>query len=71
MTKSDYQKSYDNALQIWDNLNYNKIEPYHETEECPMHPYHYFQLSQVHNFKVLNGNNYNEYINIWRIKNQK
>ena len=70
MEKSDYQKSYDEALSIWDNLDYKKADPYFETDECPMHPYHYFELSNVHHFKLMNGNTYKEYIDIWKRKNK-
>ena len=64
---SDYQKSYEKALELWDGLEgVIKEEPFGETSKCPMHPYHYFQLSQVYNFKVINGNTYTEYLEKWR-----
>ena len=31
-----------------------------------MHPFNIFTLSRVHNFNVLNGKNYEEYIQIWK-----
>ena len=70
MSKSEYQKSYDEALKFWDNLNYTKVEPFHETNYCPMHPYHFFELSQVSHFNINNGKNYKEYISIWKSKNK-
>ena len=67
MVKSAYQQSYDDALGIWDGLEgVVKEEPFNETEKCPMHPYHYFQLSQVRGFTEMNGNTYAEYIAKWR-----
>ena len=66
MEKSEYEKSYDKALGIWDNLeNVNKIEPYYQTTECPMHPHHYFHLCQVRGFKEKNGDCYEDYVTIW------
>ena len=62
MEESDYEKD----LKIWDNLqNVNKVEPYLQTEDCPMHPYYYFHLCQVRGFKEKNGNCYEQYIAIW------
>tara|TARA_B100000131_G_C17953673_1_gene547501 strand:+ start:424 stop:657 length:234 start_codon:yes stop_codon:yes gene_type:complete len=63
MDKTDYDK----ALLIWDNLtDIIKENPYLETNKSPMHPFQYFTLSRVHNFNVLNGKNYEEYIQIWK-----
>ena len=67
MDKSAYEKSYDEALEIWDRLeNVTKEDPYGETERCPMHPYHFFELSKVHDFNVRNGRDYSTYVTIWR-----
>ena len=67
MKKSAYEKSYDEALKIWDGLEgVTKDEPHQETEKCPMHPYYYFGLSQVRGFTEKNGRTYAEYVEKWR-----
>lgn len=73
LVKTDYEKSYDEALNIWDNLSnvHKDLENIGETDKCPMHPYLFFQLSTVSNFNQLNGKNYKEYVEKWKIKGQK
>ena len=68
--KTEYEKSYDKALLIWDNLTNvkKKKDDLCETNECPMHPYLFFQLSSGSNFNYLNGNNYSDYIEKWKKK---
>lgn len=67
MEKSAYEKSYDDALEIWDRLeNVTKEDPYRETERCPMHPYHFFELSKIRGFTTRNGSDYISYVTIWR-----
>ena len=67
MDKSIYKNSYNEALEIWNNLeNIKKDKPYRESKHNPMHPYYYFGLSQVRGFIELNGKTYAEYIKIWK-----
>ena len=66
--KSDYEKSYDVALNIWDNLTDVQKDPkfLFQTKLCPMHPFNFFTLSKIKGFNNLNGATYEEYVQIWR-----
>lgn len=68
---TDYQKSYTIALSLWDTLTEPKVEPFLETDKCPMHPYNFFELSQVRGFNINNGNTYEDYISKWRQRYNK
>jgi hypothetical protein len=64
--KSAYEKSYDDALEVWDGLDVVRDEPQLESKKSPMHPYYYFHLSQVRGFTEKNGSTYAEYVSKWR-----
>ncbi len=46
-------------------------EAFYETQNYPMHPNLFYQLSMVIGFNKLNGANYTEYINNWLIRYNK
>lgn len=43
----------------------------YQTENNPMHPSLFYQLSMVVGFNKLNGRNYTQYIEIWLKNNKK
>ena len=45
----------------------NNDEAFYETQNHPMHPNLFYQLSMVIGFNKLNGANYTEYIDNWLI----
>jgi hypothetical protein len=69
MSKEDYELSYKNALETYDNL-VSKLANYNnslvtESATQPMHPNLYYQLIGVSGFMNLNGKTYNEYLEKW------
>lgn len=68
MEKTEREKMYQIALDIWDKLTDVKKNPDNllESKESPMHPYFFFDLSNVRGFNAKNGNTYEDYISKWR-----
>ena len=73
LTETDYKKSYDDAVVIYDtytkNLEHFEKNQLTESALQPMHPNLYYQLIRVNGFCNLNGNNYSEYLNKWKKRN--
>lgn len=70
ISEEEWNKLVEKAIEIWENLRDVKKDPENtwESNECPMHPNNFFYLSQVVGFNNLNGYNYEEYIDKWRIR---
>ena len=66
---NDYRASYDNAVKLYNTHPYaikddkfsNDANIIGQTNQRPMHPYLFYELSQVRGFNNLNGYRYDEY----------
>ena len=70
----DNTSEYKKALEMYEKIDKkiqhtNSDEDYLETDTKPMHPYRFFQLSNISGFNKENGNTYEEYIKLF--KNRK
>ena len=67
MNDEQWNKTYQTAINIWNMLEVTKNPNVDlETNTCPMHPNHFFQLSNVSGFNKMNGYTYKEYVEKWR-----
>lgn len=59
--------------QDWNLFLKNTSDPnnLYETDENPMSPLLFYQLSMVNGFNNLNGKDYKEYIEKWKMLNKK
>lgn len=72
LSEKEWIQSIDNAVLLYKEFIKN-LDPFDpndvvETEHHPMHPHLYYQLIQVNGFSELNGNDYQEYLNKWKIR---
>ena len=68
MSQEDYEKSYSEAVILYQKENFN-TENIYESDTHPMHPNLFYQLSSVSGFNNLNGKTYQIYLNNWKIRN--
>ena len=69
--KNEADKLFNN-LSIDPSINYSlKDKDGWESNQCPMAPYRFFQLSSVSGFNNLNGYTYEEYILGWKKRHNK
>ena len=64
----EWKKIVEKAIEVWDNLDdvEKNSESFYETDNCPMHPSLFFQLSNVRGFNKLNGYTYSKYVENWK-----
>jgi hypothetical protein len=72
LSDKEWIQSIDNAVLLYKEF-ITHLDPFEEndvveTENNPMHPHLYYQLIQVNGFVELNGNDYQEYLNKWKIR---
>ena len=68
VNQDEWDKITKDAIKIWENLENVEKETADglETDECPMSPAMFFQLSGVRGFNKANGYTYDEYVSFWR-----